>query len=171
MWDFSRRSDNVPFEFPAPRTERPTSDMSPLEAPAKPGVVTDGPAAEGPVQVGGITMAHQDKLPHLPIPPLDDTMKRYLRALEGLQVSHPRPTISARSTCCTTLSSGRLCLRAAMTFVCERELGRLRRHRSQAESDCEREPSCHSRHKILLDFYHMPHLTRQVILSSLGSES
>lgn len=32
-------------------------------------------------------MAHQDKLPHLPIPPLDDTMKRYLRALEGLQVS------------------------------------------------------------------------------------
>lgn len=63
------------------------SPSPPLEAPAKPGAVTEGPAAEGPVQVGGITMAHQDKLPHLPIPPLDDTMKRYLRALEGLQVS------------------------------------------------------------------------------------
>lgn len=36
---------------------------------------------------GGITMAGQDKLPHLPIPPLEDTMKRYVRALEGLQVS------------------------------------------------------------------------------------
>lgn len=40
-----------------------------------------------PVQHVGKTMAHQDKLPHLPIPPLEDTMKRYLRALEGLQVS------------------------------------------------------------------------------------
>ncbi|KAM0756020.1 acyltransferase ChoActase/COT/CPT [Meredithblackwellia eburnea MCA 4105] len=30
-------------------------------------------------------MAGQDKLPHLPIPPLEDTMKRYLRALQGLQ--------------------------------------------------------------------------------------
>lgn len=32
-------------------------------------------------------MANQEKLPHLPIPPLEDTMKRYLKALEGLQVS------------------------------------------------------------------------------------
>ncbi|KAF8067027.1 hypothetical protein FPV67DRAFT_1417503 [Lyophyllum atratum] len=29
--------------------------------------------------------AHQEKLPKLPIPPLEDTCKRYLRALEGLQ--------------------------------------------------------------------------------------
>ena len=36
---------------------------------------------------GGITMSGQDKLPHLPIPPLADTMKRYINALEGLQVS------------------------------------------------------------------------------------
>ena len=36
---------------------------------------------------GGITMSGQDKLPHLPIPPLADTMKRYVNALEGLQVS------------------------------------------------------------------------------------
>ena len=32
-------------------------------------------------------MSGQDKLPHLPIPPLADTMKRYVSALEGLQVS------------------------------------------------------------------------------------
>lgn len=31
------------------------------------------------------TFAHQDKLPKLPIPPLEDTCRRYLRALEGLQ--------------------------------------------------------------------------------------
>lgn len=32
------------------------------------------------------TMAGQANLPHLPVPPLEDTMKRYLKALEGLQV-------------------------------------------------------------------------------------
>lgn len=37
--------------------------------------------------VGSKTMAGQDNLPHLPVPPLADTMKRYLKALEGLQVS------------------------------------------------------------------------------------
>lgn len=47
----------------------------------------DGRAAPPPV---GRTMAGQDKLPKLPIPPLADTMKRYLRALEGLQVSSRR---------------------------------------------------------------------------------
>ena len=31
------------------------------------------------------TLARQDELPLLPIPPLEDTLKRYLRALEGLQ--------------------------------------------------------------------------------------
>ncbi|EIN13566.1 acyltransferase ChoActase/COT/CPT [Punctularia strigosozonata HHB-11173 SS5] len=31
------------------------------------------------------TLAYQDKLPKLPIPPLEDTCRRYLRALEGLQ--------------------------------------------------------------------------------------
>ena len=35
---------------------------------------------------GGLTLRFQDKLPHLPIPPLEDTMKRYLSALKGLQV-------------------------------------------------------------------------------------
>lgn len=33
----------------------------------------------------GRTFSNQSKLPKLPIPPLEDTLKRYLRALEGLQ--------------------------------------------------------------------------------------
>ncbi|KAK7458880.1 carnitine O-acetyltransferase yat1 [Stygiomarasmius scandens] len=33
----------------------------------------------------GKTLAYQDKLPKLPIPPLEDTCRRYLRALQGLQ--------------------------------------------------------------------------------------
>ncbi|KAG9033901.1 hypothetical protein FRB95_014104 [Tulasnella sp. JGI-2019a] len=33
----------------------------------------------------GQTFKHQSKLPKLPIPPLEDTCRRYLRALEGLQ--------------------------------------------------------------------------------------
>lgn len=35
--------------------------------------------------VSGKTFASQDKLPKLPVPPLEDTCKRYLRALEALQ--------------------------------------------------------------------------------------
>lgn len=33
----------------------------------------------------GKTFAYQDRLPHLPIPPLEDTCKRYLKSLEALQ--------------------------------------------------------------------------------------
>lgn len=36
---------------------------------------------------GDITLKYQSDLPKLPIPPLEDTMKRYVKALEGLQVS------------------------------------------------------------------------------------
>jgi len=32
-----------------------------------------------------LTMAGQGKLPKLPVPPLKETLDRYLRALEGLQ--------------------------------------------------------------------------------------
>ncbi|KAI0071907.1 CoA-dependent acyltransferase [Panus rudis PR-1116 ss-1] len=34
---------------------------------------------------GSRTFASQDKLPKLPIPPLEESLNRYLRALEGLQ--------------------------------------------------------------------------------------
>lgn len=37
------------------------------------------------VPVENKTLQHQHKLPHLPVPPLEVTAKRYLRALEGLQ--------------------------------------------------------------------------------------
>ncbi|KAF6758607.1 carnitine acetyl transferase [Ephemerocybe angulata] len=40
----------------------------------------------------GKTFAHQDRLPHLPVPPLEDTCKRYLRALEALQDEHDHET-------------------------------------------------------------------------------
>ena len=33
----------------------------------------------------GRTFAYQDQLPKLPIPPLEDTCRKYLRALQGLQ--------------------------------------------------------------------------------------
>lgn len=36
---------------------------------------------------GGITFKFQDKLPKLPIPPIEDTTKRYLEAVKPLQVS------------------------------------------------------------------------------------
>lgn len=35
---------------------------------------------------GGATLGRQSELPKLPIPPLEDTMQRYLRAVVGLQV-------------------------------------------------------------------------------------
>jgi hypothetical protein len=44
-------------------------------------------AAKKVADGGGVTLRYQDKLPKLPIPPLDVTLDRYLRALEGLQVS------------------------------------------------------------------------------------
>lgn len=34
---------------------------------------------------GSRTFAAQDSLPKLPIPPLEESLQRYLRALEGLQ--------------------------------------------------------------------------------------
>jgi carnitine O-acetyltransferase len=44
----------------------------------------------------GITFAHQDKLPKLPIPDLDSSLNKYLSALEPLQsAKEHRDTISA----------------------------------------------------------------------------
>ncbi|KAK4047797.1 carnitine O-acetyltransferase yat1 [Microbotryomycetes sp. JL201] len=65
-----------------------SGDKAPVQLEAKPGQVVDGPHVDGPVSVPGRTLAYQDKLPKLPIPPLEDTLKRYLRALEGLQSPH-----------------------------------------------------------------------------------
>ncbi|GAA5932519.1 hypothetical protein JCM1841_000236 [Sporobolomyces salmonicolor] len=50
----------------------------------RPQVVDARDALEAP-WAKGKTFAGQDDLPKLPIPPLEETMKRYLRALEGLQ--------------------------------------------------------------------------------------
>jgi carnitine O-acetyltransferase len=44
-------------------------------------------SSNGPKNKPGITFAAQDKLPKLPIPELDHTMKKYLDALEPLQTS------------------------------------------------------------------------------------
>jgi carnitine O-acetyltransferase len=38
-----------------------------------------------PHRPGGVTFAHQDELPHLPIPELADTCRRYLAALKPIQ--------------------------------------------------------------------------------------
>jgi hypothetical protein len=43
---------------------------------------------EGEKYPPGKTFAGQSQLPKLPIPPLEETMGRYLRALEGLQVRY-----------------------------------------------------------------------------------
>lgn len=77
---------------PSQLYHRPSSGTRAAAAPMKgdlapPQTISNGPGLDGLVSVGGKTMAGQDRLPHLPIPPLKDTMKRYLRALEGLQVS------------------------------------------------------------------------------------
>jgi len=42
-------------------------------------------SAPKPSSCQGRTLAFQDKLPNLPVPNLEDTCKRYLRALEALQ--------------------------------------------------------------------------------------
>jgi carnitine O-acetyltransferase len=47
--------------------------------------VNDRGAARKIADSGGITLKYQDSLPKLPIPPLDATLDKYLRALEGLQ--------------------------------------------------------------------------------------
>ena len=44
-----------------------------------------GPPPKAPYPAGSRTFAAQSKLPKLPIPPLEETCQRYLRALEPLQ--------------------------------------------------------------------------------------
>lgn len=66
--------------LPAIISNEYNNEMTPI--PALPRAVTN----ESPIIPINKTMAHQAAMPHLPIPPLVDTMNRYLRALQGLQV-------------------------------------------------------------------------------------
>lgn len=43
----------------------------------------------------GRTFSSQDQLPKLPIPPLEDTCRRYLKALEALQDKHEHEATKA----------------------------------------------------------------------------
>ncbi|POY72078.1 hypothetical protein BMF94_4885 [Rhodotorula taiwanensis] len=53
--------------------------------PYRPATVTETSVIEGHEYPVGTTFAGQENLPRLPIPPLEETMKRYVKALEGLQ--------------------------------------------------------------------------------------
>jgi len=59
--------------------EQPKGDQVRVVSDDKGGAV----AAKG--QDGGLTLRYQTALPKLPIPPLEDTCRRYLRCLQGLQ--------------------------------------------------------------------------------------
>lgn len=59
----------------------PTQDFNP-----QPATLSKVSHLEAPFRKGK-TWAYQDDLPKLPVPKLEDTCRRYLRALEGLQVS------------------------------------------------------------------------------------
>lgn len=63
--------------------DKPAFNAQHLEA--KSAAVANGSAKEG--IGGGKTFEGQSKLPHLPIPKLEDTCKRYLSSLEALQTS------------------------------------------------------------------------------------
>lgn len=60
---------------------------SPGEANMNPPTVTAKLNGGDTTSKQGRTFALQHKLPKLPVPPLKDTCERYLRALQGLQVS------------------------------------------------------------------------------------
>lgn len=59
----------IPIGIPQPRLDPSRSNMGPNDEKSYPGV----------------TFAHQDKLPKLPIPDLTDSCKKYLQALKPLQ--------------------------------------------------------------------------------------
>ncbi|KAG2021252.1 carnitine acetyl transferase [Coprinopsis cinerea AmutBmut pab1-1] len=66
------------------------ADNSQTTETAMPGLVINGTAPSTSTAMvkdkpAGKTFAYQDRLPKLPIPPLEDTCKRYLRALVALQ--------------------------------------------------------------------------------------
>lgn len=69
-----------------PELQRPHSSM-----PSRAQTVESVTLVEGHAFPTGKTFAGQDSLPKLPVPPLEDTMKRYVKALEGLQVRSASP--------------------------------------------------------------------------------
>jgi carnitine O-acetyltransferase len=64
--------------------EAPRSHPAP-EPKIKPTTVDGGLTDQVKTKSGGITFAHQDSLPKLPIPDLESTCKKYLDALSPLQ--------------------------------------------------------------------------------------
>ncbi|PTB63929.1 hypothetical protein BBK36DRAFT_1171377 [Trichoderma citrinoviride] len=72
---------------PQKETEDPTATPPPRQPPQLSAAYTRVPKAtyNETKMEGGITFRHQDKLPKLPIPELENTAKRYLEALKPLQ--------------------------------------------------------------------------------------
>ncbi|KAF8332392.1 acyltransferase ChoActase/COT/CPT [Cantharellus anzutake] len=62
--------------------------MSPAPAKATTTTTTTTTSASNEAMDDGVTFKYQSSLPRLPIPCLEDTVRKYLRALEGLQDKH-----------------------------------------------------------------------------------
>jgi carnitine O-acetyltransferase len=73
--------------LPPKEQEKQNGKATPAEANMDPPTVTSKLNGGDTSSSQGRTFALQHKLPKLPVPPLKDTCERYLRALQGLQVS------------------------------------------------------------------------------------
>ena len=64
---------------------------------AQTAVEKDSASQNGGKNSPGVTFAHQDRLPKLPIPELEHTVKKYLEVLEPLQNKRDPQIFSRRS--------------------------------------------------------------------------